>query len=85
MRGEPESPTQSLAVFDAAQNILLVNKSPPLASSQFWLLIFRIVPNRSSFETGPNNCNKRPRYYIPLRDTLIRKFFIPGSHPNREH
>lgn len=58
MRGDPESPTQGLAVSDKAQNILFVNKSPPLASSQSWLLIFRIVVYKSSFETGPNNCDK---------------------------
>lgn len=75
MRGEPESPTQGLAVSDKAQNILLVNKSPPLASSQSWLLIFRIVLRKSTSETGPNNCNKRQRPYILFRNTLTRKFF----------
>lgn len=49
---------QGLAVSDKAQNILFVNKSPSLASSQSRLLIFRIVVYKSSFETGPNNCDK---------------------------
>lgn len=54
-RGEPESPTQAVAVVDNAQNILGVNKSPSLALWHSSLLIFCIVLHKSSSETGPNN------------------------------
>lgn len=81
MRGDPESPTQGLAVSDKAQNILFVNKSPPLASSQSWLLIFRIVVYKSSFETGPNNCDKWSCYTKPSDPKNLRTGSYPGCTP----